>query len=77
MRLANHGKTHTMTGTGLGLAHEVVVDGNFGMIWNRTDLFLGSKTGPLAGIPDPLLTLITCLDFWSQVFHYSVHKHFG
>jgi len=30
-----------------------------GRFWNRTNQFLRSKPGPLAGYPDPLLTLLT------------------
>jgi len=29
----------------------------FGRLWNQTDPFLWSKPGPLAGYPDPLLSL--------------------
>jgi len=29
----------------------------FGRFWNRTEPFIRSKPGPLAGYPDPLLTL--------------------
>jgi hypothetical protein len=44
-------------GTGPGLACQVSADRVFGRFWNRTDLFLRSQPGPLAGYPDPLLTL--------------------
>jgi len=44
-------------GTGLGLARPESAGRVFGWFWNRTDLFLRSKPGPLAGYLDPLLTL--------------------
>jgi hypothetical protein len=38
--------------------HELAGQG-FGRVWNRTDPFLHSKPGLLAGSPDPLLTLVS------------------
>jgi hypothetical protein len=55
--LAKPGKTRGLTGTGPGLARQASAGRAFGRFWNRTDTFLRSKPGPLAGYPDPLLTL--------------------
>jgi len=55
--LAKPSKTHGLTGTGPGLARQESAGRVFGRFWNRTDPFLRSKPGPLAGYPDPLLTL--------------------
>jgi len=48
-----------LTGTGPGLAHQDAAGRVFGRFWNRTEPFFRSEPGPLAGYPDPLLTLIT------------------
>jgi len=50
-------ETHGLTGTGPGLASQESAGWVVGQVWNRTDPFLRSKPGPLAGYPDPLLTL--------------------
>jgi len=55
--LAKPGKTRRLTGMGLGFTRQDAAGRIFGRIWNRTDPFLQSKPGPLAGYPDPLLTL--------------------
>jgi hypothetical protein len=55
--LAKPGETRGLTGPGPGLAHQESAGRDFGLFWNRTDLFLRSKPGPLACYPDPLLTL--------------------
>jgi hypothetical protein len=55
--LAELVETRGLTGTGLGLARQESAGGVFGRVWNRTDTFLRSKPGPLAGYPDPMLTL--------------------
>jgi len=55
--LAQPGETRGLTGTGLGSARQESAGLVFGRFWNRTDPFLRSKPGPLAGYPDPLLTL--------------------
>jgi len=55
--LAKSGKTHGLTGTGLGLACPKAAGRVFGWVWNQTEPFLRSKPGPLAGSPDPLLRL--------------------
>jgi len=55
--LAEPSKTHKLTGTGPGLAHQDPAGRVFGRFWNRTKLFFRSKPGPLVGYPDPLLTL--------------------
>ena len=57
--LAKPGETRGLTGTGLGLARQQSAGRVFGRVWKQTDLFLWSKPGPLAGYPDPLLTLVT------------------
>jgi hypothetical protein len=59
--LAKPGKTHQLTGTGTRLGHQESAGRVFGWVWNRTDPFLRSKPGPLAGYPDRLLTLITSI----------------
>ena len=58
--LAKPGETRGLTGTGPGLARQESAGLVLGRFWNRTDPFLRSKPGPLAGYPDPLLTL----GFW-------------
>jgi hypothetical protein len=55
--LATQGKTHSLTGTGPGLARQESAGRVFGRFWNRTDPFLWSKPGPLAGYLDQLLAL--------------------
>jgi len=55
--LAKPGKTRGLTGTGPGLAHQDTAGRVFGRFWNRTESFFCSEPGPLAGYPDPLLTL--------------------
>jgi hypothetical protein len=55
--LAKPGETRWLTGTGPGLARQESAARVFGRFWNRTDLFLRSKPGPLAGYPDPLVTV--------------------
>jgi len=55
--LAKPGETCGLTEKGLRLARQDSVGRVFARAWNRTDLFLRSKPGPLVGYPDPLLTL--------------------
>jgi len=55
--LAKRGETRSLTGTGPGLARQEAAGRVFGRVWNRTDPFLRSKPGLVAGYPDPLLTL--------------------
>jgi len=55
--LAKPGETRGLMGTGPGLARQESAGRVSGRFWNRTDPFLRSKPGPLAGYPDPLLTL--------------------
>ena len=43
---------------GPGLARQESAGRDFGRVWNRTDPFLRSKPGPLAGYLDPLVTLV-------------------
>ena len=61
--LAKPGETRGLTGTGPGLARQESAGRVFGWFWNRTDPFSRSKPGPLAGYPDPLLTLAKVHDF--------------
>jgi len=55
--LSKPGETHALRGTGPGLARQESAGRVFGRVRNRTDTFLLSKPGPLAGYPDPLLSL--------------------
>jgi len=55
--LAKPGETRRLMGTGPGLARQELADRVSGRIWNWTDPFLRSKPGPLAGYPDPLLSV--------------------
>jgi hypothetical protein len=63
--VANPCETRRLMGTGPGLAREESAGLVFGRFWNRTNPFLRSKPGQLAGYPDPLLTLVnrfrTCI----------------
>jgi len=54
--LAKPGEIHGLTGTGPGVARQESAGLVFGLFRNRTDPFLRSTPGPLAGYPDPLLT---------------------
>jgi len=56
--LAKHGTTRGLKGTGLGVARQDSPGRVAGWFWNQTDPFLRAKPGPLAGYPDPLLTLL-------------------
>jgi len=58
MGLAKPGKPCGLTGTGAGLARQEAPGLVFGRVWNRTEPFFQSKPRPLAGYPDPLLTLL-------------------
>jgi len=55
--LGKPSKTSGLTGTGPGLAHQDVAGLVFERVWNRNEPFYGSQPGPLAGYPDPFLTL--------------------
>ena len=57
--LAKPGKTCGLTGTGPGLARQDSVGRVSGRVWNQTDPFSWAKPKPLAGYPDPLLTVVT------------------
>jgi hypothetical protein len=59
--LAKPRETRWLTGKGPGLARQESVCRVFGRFWNRTDPFLRSKPGPLAGYPDLLLSLLQSL----------------
>jgi len=63
--LAKPSKTRGLTGTGPGLASQDAGGRVFGRFWNRTEPFFRSEPGPLAGYPDPLLTLHPCLQPYS------------
>jgi len=56
--LAKPGITRGLTGTGTHLASQQAAARVFVWFWNQTEPFIQSKPGPLAGYPDPLLTLI-------------------
>jgi hypothetical protein len=56
--LAKPVETRGLTGTGPGLARQESAGRVSGRFWNRTDPFLRSKPGLLAGYPDPLLTIV-------------------
>jgi len=58
--LAKPGEMHGLTGTGPGLDHQEAACLVFGWVWKRTELFFRSEPGPLAGYPDPLLSLVKC-----------------
>ena len=55
--LAKPFKPRGLTGTCPGLARQDAAEKVFGWFWNRTELFFRFKPGPLAGYPDPFLTL--------------------
>jgi len=55
--LAKPGETHGLTSTGPGLARLDAAGRVFGRFWNRTEQCFWFKPRPLAGYPDPLLTL--------------------
>jgi hypothetical protein len=57
MGQAEPGKTRGLTGTGPGLARQHAAGWVLVRFSNRTELFFLSEPGPLAGFPDPLLTL--------------------
>jgi len=46
--LAKPGKSHGLTGTRLGLAGQKAGGQVSGVVWDRSDPFLGSKPGPIA-----------------------------
>jgi hypothetical protein len=76
--LAKPGKTIGLTGTGAGSARPDAAGRVFGWFGNQTEPFIWSKPGPLAGYPDPLLTLITaskCNSKVAQLLPPSSHKH--
>jgi len=55
--LAKPSETGWLKGTGWGLACLECAGQVFDRFWNRTNLSLRSKPGPVAGYPDPLPTL--------------------
>jgi hypothetical protein len=75
--LCKPGKDPRLTGIGQDLAHQEAAGQVFGRYWNRTKPFFRSKPGPLAGYPDPLLTLDGAgaievdLRLGLRLFHFS------
>ena len=57
MTLAKPFKTPSLTGTYTNLARQEAADQVFGQVCKQTKPFLKSQPEPLAGYPDPLLTL--------------------
>jgi len=60
--LAKPDATCRLTGTGPGLDWWEAAGWVFGPVWNRTEPFFQYKPAPLAGYPDPLLTLVRAGD---------------
>ena len=61
-------ETRRSTGMGPGVARQESAVWVFRRFWNRTDPFLQSKPEPLAGYPDPLLTLtLSNYNFYNHV----------
>jgi hypothetical protein len=58
MGLAKPGKARGLMGTVTGLARPEAADWVVGRFWNRTELFIWSKPGLLAGYPYPLQPLL-------------------
>ena len=52
------GGTIDLTGTGPILARQQLAGRMFGTVWNQTDPLFQSRPEPLAGYPNPLLTLL-------------------
>jgi len=65
--LGKPGKPRGLSGTGPGLARQESAGRVYGRFWNWTDPFLRSKPGPLAGSPDPLLTLLIFLYYLLRI----------
>ena len=57
MNRAKPSTTCGLTGMGAGFPCQETAGWVSGQVWNQTDPFLWSKPGPLAGYPDPLVTL--------------------
>ena len=71
--LATPGETHGLMGTGLDFNRQAAAGRVVGRCWNQTAPFFQSKPGPLAGYPDPLLTL--GWPPWStKALVHTVHK---
>ena len=73
--LAKPSETPRLMGTGPGLNCEESADWGFGWLWNQTDTFFRSKPGPLAGYPDPFLTLLTInniTQYWCMKGYYPM-----
>jgi len=62
MGLAKPRKTRRLTGIGRSLIRQEAAGCVFGWVWNLTDLNFQSEPRPLAGYPDPLLTLFISND---------------
>jgi len=54
MGLAKTGKTHGLTGTGMGLACQDTLGQVVEQVWNQTEIFFQSTPGLLADYADPL-----------------------
>jgi len=68
MGLATPAETRGLMGNGPCLDPPESVVRVFGRVWNQTDPCLRSKPGPLAGQPDPLLTLVISSSYlWNFV----------
>ena len=61
MCLAKPVTTRGLTGMGPGLAGQEAAGQVFGVVGNQTKPFLRFEPGPLAGYPDPLLTLVKAI----------------
>jgi len=64
--LAKTVKTHWSMGMGPGLAWQESAGGVFGRVWNQIYPFTQSKSGPLPGYEDLLLTLDVVIDIVSE-----------
>jgi len=75
--VAEPSETRGSTGIGPGLAPQESEGRVFERVWNRTDLFLQFKPGPLAGYPHPLVTLDEDHDhaYMLYIRHETVHGY--
>ena len=65
---AETGESQALTCTGPGLTRQESLAQHFGQVWKQTDSFVRSKPGPLAGNPDPLLTLTMSVNRVTMIF---------
>jgi len=73
MGLAKPGEICGLTGAAPVLDLPEAAGLVFGRFWNRTEPFLHSKRGPLAGYADPLLTLYSIHTFVSVATASACH----